>query len=155
MTQQRHTFEQFFQETEPLLRRALIGGFGPEIGREATAEALAYGWKNWDRIQPMENPSGYLYRVGERWALRDRERFGSGLLIADDLAVATNSDVEPGLVAALDTLTLRQRQVVVLVSSFGLSHQEAADLLGISRSSIQNHAERGMSKLRAALGVTT
>ncbi len=64
------TFDDFFTTAEPLLRRALVGGFGPDVGREATAEALAYGWTNWDRVAGLDNPTGYLYRVGERWALR-------------------------------------------------------------------------------------
>ena len=35
---------------------------GGEIGRDAAAEALVYGWDNWDRIGRMENPSGYCSR---------------------------------------------------------------------------------------------
>ncbi len=169
------TFDEFFKTAEPLLRRALVGGFGPDLGREATSEALTYGWKNWDRVAGLDNPTGYLYRVGERWALRYLDQTprhldrpgrssdngdarsqvgpsgaGSGP-VGDGTDVPSN--IEPGLAAALETLSLRQRQVVVLVASFGLSHREAADLLGISRSSIQNHVERGMKKLRTSLGV--
>jgi DNA-directed RNA polymerase specialized sigma24 family protein len=43
--------------------------------------------------------------------------------------------------------------VVVLVHAYGMSHSEAADLLGLKRSSIQNHLERGLEKLRTDLGV--
>jgi hypothetical protein len=43
---------------------ALAAAAGIEAGREATAEALAYGWEHWDRVGSMENPVGYLYRVG-------------------------------------------------------------------------------------------
>ena len=62
--------------------------------------------------------------------------------------------VEPGLPGALNTLSARQRQVVVLVHGFEYTHQEVADLLGISRSSVQNHVERGLEKLRSKLEVT-
>ncbi len=177
-------FDEFFKTAEPLLRRALVGGFGPDVGREATSETLTYGWKNWDRVAGLDNPTGYLYRVGERWALRyldqtpryldrpgrssdndDRSMGGRSMAeysLAESSAAGSNldgggagvpSNIEPDLAAALETLSLRQRQVVVLVASFGLSHSEAADLLGISRSSIQNHVERGMKKLRTSLGV--
>ncbi len=172
------TFDEFFTTAEPLLRRALVGGFGPDVGREATSEALTYGWKNWERIAGLDNPTGYLYRVGERWALRyldqtprylkqpkqssdNGERSLGGRSPAEHPAAGPKleggdagvpSNIEPGLAAALETLSLRQRQVVVLVASFGLSHSEAAYLLGISRSSIQNHVERGMKKLRTSLG---
>jgi DNA-directed RNA polymerase specialized sigma24 family protein len=43
--------------------------------------------------------------------------------------------------------------VVVLVEAFEYTHQEAADLLGIGRSSVQTHLERGLERLRLALGV--
>jgi RNA polymerase sigma-70 factor (ECF subfamily) len=62
--------------------------------------------------------------------------------------------VEPGLPAALGKLSARQRQVVVLVHGFEYTHQEVADLLGISRSSVQNHVERGLATLRSELEVT-
>jgi RNA polymerase sigma-70 factor (ECF subfamily) len=61
--------------------------------------------------------------------------------------------VEPGLPGALRRLTTRQREVVVLVHGFGMSHSEVADLLGLKRSSVQNHLERGLAKLRTDLGV--
>ena len=57
-------FTAFVQNLEPQLKRSLCVGFGIERGVEATAEALAYGWEHWDRIAPMDNPGGYLYRVG-------------------------------------------------------------------------------------------
>jgi predicted RNA polymerase sigma factor len=67
------TFEAFFREAEPRLRRALIAAAGAEVGREAAAEALAYGWEHWDRVGAMENPAGYLYRVGRSKARRWRK----------------------------------------------------------------------------------
>jgi RNA polymerase sigma factor (sigma-70 family) len=68
--------------------------------------------------------------------------------------VQSDGRFEPGLGTALSTLSLRQRQIVVLVAGFGLSQLEAAQLLGLSRSSVQNHLERGMTKLRTSLGVS-
>jgi ribosomal protein S11 len=43
----------FVKDVEPRLRQALVARFGPEEGREATAEALAYGWEHWKRLQQM------------------------------------------------------------------------------------------------------
>ncbi|HSM01264.1 MAG TPA: hypothetical protein VK960_02325 [Acidimicrobiia bacterium] len=74
------SFTSFVEETEARLRRALTASFGPEAGREATAEALAYAWRNWSRVRSLDNPAGYLYRVG-RDKGRDyvRRRAGVGL----------------------------------------------------------------------------
>ena len=39
-------FSKFARSAEPGLRRALTAGFGSEVGREAAAEALVYGWEH-------------------------------------------------------------------------------------------------------------
>jgi RNA polymerase sigma factor (sigma-70 family) len=147
------SFGEFFATSEPALRRALVAGFGPELGRDATSEALTYGWQNWSRVSTMGNGVGYLYRVGERWAKRQaRFRRSAWHTPADEEDPAR---FEPGLGAALESLSRRQRQAVVLVCGFAMTHAEAAELLGVSRSSIQIHVERAMAKLRAELGVNT
>lgn len=91
------SFTEFVAEVEPRLRRALTANFGPQGGRDAAAEALVYAWRHWDRVKSMENPAGYLYRVG-----RDRGRQDSrDVLVADLDGVAESLPwVEPGLGAA-------------------------------------------------------
>ena len=49
---------------EPRLRIALVAHFGPERGRAATAEALAYAWENWESVEQMDYPIAYLCKVG-------------------------------------------------------------------------------------------
>jgi hypothetical protein len=44
-------FSVFFREVEPRLRHALVASCGFEAGREAAADALAYAWEHWDRVQ--------------------------------------------------------------------------------------------------------
>ncbi len=61
--------------------------------------------------------------------------------------------IEPGLPVALERLPEKQRVSVVLVHCYQFTHAEAAELLGISRSSVQNHVERGLKTLRRAMGV--
>lgn len=68
------SFTEFARNAEPRLRHALVAAYGPDLGREAAAEAIAYGWEHWDRLRTMDNPIGYLYRVGRttgtRWLRR-------------------------------------------------------------------------------------
>ena len=68
----RDTFEEFFRENEPKLRRALAAAYGPEDGREAAAEALAYAWEHWERLQEVGNLPGYLFRVAQSRRRRRR-----------------------------------------------------------------------------------
>lgn len=60
-------FASFVSASERDLRQSLMAALGPEVGREAAAEALAYGWENWNRVEGLDNPAGYLYRVGLNW----------------------------------------------------------------------------------------
>ena len=57
-------FKEFVEVEGVRLRRALIVALGRELGVEGTSEALSYAWEYWDRVRDMENPVGYLYRVG-------------------------------------------------------------------------------------------
>jgi len=67
-------FTVFVRSAEPQLRQALVAAFGADLGRDAAAEALAWGWQNWDRLSGMDNPIGYLYRVGRTHGLREAGR---------------------------------------------------------------------------------
>ena len=144
------TFDAFVEAAEPRLRRALVARYGADTGRDVLAEALAYGWEHWDRVEPMENRTGYLYRVAQSKA---RKYFGRRAAFPDPAASGLPW-IEPGLPNALSNLSGRQRQAVVLVHAFDWTHAEVAELLGVSRSSIQNHVERGLAKLRSQLGDT-
>ena len=142
------SFTEFFSKVEPRLRRALGAAFGVEEGREAAAEALAYGWEHWERLQTMENPAGYLYRVGRTRARRLRRRHVALPPVSDEHLPW----VEPGLPKALDRLSERQRLAVILVCSLGWSQTEVAELLDLSLGTVRKHLERGLARLRAELG---
>jgi len=144
------TFTEFARRLEPGLRRGLTAGFGSEVGREAAAETLVYGWEHWDRVGGMDNPSGYLFRVGQNKA---RRIAGRSRWFSRDEVVFTEPWAEPGFGPAWGLLSDRQRTVVGLVHGFDWSLGEVADLLGLSRASVQSHEQRGLSKLRSDLGV--
>ena len=146
------SFTEFVVEHQDGLRRALIAGFGPEVGREAAEEALIYGWCHWSRVSGFDNPTGYLYRVGHRMAAKLKRQRSGPLFLAP--APVENPGIEPGLARALVRLSERQRAAVVLVHAYGLSQYETAGLLGLSRGSVQRHLERGLQRLRSELGVT-
>jgi len=55
------------------------------------------------------------------------------------------------LIAALATLSLRQRQVIVLRYFLDQSEGEIADALSISRGAVKQHASRGLATLSGAI----
>jgi DNA-directed RNA polymerase specialized sigma24 family protein len=145
------SFTDFARRAESRLRHALVARYGTETGRDAAAEALAYGWEHWDRVGTMNNPVGYLYRVGQSRARRSfRPATAWFPLPPDD----HEPHVEPGLPSALAALSTKQRTVVVLIHCFAWSQREVADFLSVAPTTVQKHAERGIQKLRRELGVT-
>lgn len=144
-------FSVFVKDVEPRLSYALAAAYGVEVGREATADALAYAWEHWREVRGMENAGGYLYRVGQSSARRYRR---TGPLFPAVVA-AELPEVEPGLPAALNSLSEAQRTAVILVHVLEWTEREAADLLGVDRSTVRRHRDRGLAKLREALEVGT
>lgn len=144
------SFTEFHREVEPRLRQALCSAFGADQGRESTAEALAYCWEHWDRIRGMNNPAGYLWGVGRNHARR-QQRIRP--VFPEPTADGTPW-IEPALPAAVSRLSEKQRVAVMLVHGFDWSHSEVAKLLGVSKSTVQTQAERGMAKLRRHIGIT-
>ena len=141
-------FEDFVLATQPQLSRALAAAYGFEDGQDATAEALAYAFEHWDKLQHVANLPGYLFRVGQTRGRRRRQR------VLYDVPEGENRNFEPALPAALASLTQRQRIAVVLVHGYGYTLREVAELTGIKTTTVQNHLARGLARLRAMLGVT-
>jgi hypothetical protein len=65
-------FTAFFKEMEPRLSYALAAAYGVEVGRESTSDALAHAGEDWSKLRGMDNPGGYLCRVGQSRARRYR-----------------------------------------------------------------------------------
>ncbi len=143
-------FSDFLTSNEPGLRRALTAAHGNEIGREATAEALAYAWEHWDRLRRLDNPAGYVFRVGQGKARRMRRQSRS---LTDIEVTSSEPWFEPRLTLAMGKLSERQRVVVSLLHGFDWSMSEVAALIGISKASVQTHEARAMKTLKRELGV--
>ena len=96
----------------------------------------------------MDNPVGYLYRVGQT-------RRPTRLWPVSFPAVARTDDVGGARwSAALASLTEHQRVATVLVHGRVVAAGRA-NLLGVKVTTVQNHVERGLQKLRAYLAVAT
>ncbi len=99
----------------------------------------------------MDNPIGYLYRVGQT---RTRPRKTPAALRWDPASDASGEPlVEPGLLAAVSSLSEAQRVAVVLVHGYEWTLREVAELTEVTVSTVQTHVERALAKLRAALEV--
>ncbi len=141
------TYSDFIRAVESRLGDALVAALGPEVGREATQEALIYAWEHWDRVSAMDYPASYLYRVGRSKAKRYWRKQG----LYPESSVDSLPMVEPGLAPALAMLSDKQRVTVLLVHGFEWTHAEVAEFLGVAAGTVQKHLERGMARLRSNL----
>ena len=150
----------FVEARRPALRRfayALCGDW--HRADDLVQTALVKTYLAWDRLHTEGREEAYVRRAiltshvdeGRRPWRRERTS-----LDGHDRAVdAPDHGDRPALVAALQTLPVMQRQVVVLRYLVDLSVEEVAAELGISTGTVKSHASRGREQLRSRLGSTT
>jgi DNA-directed RNA polymerase specialized sigma24 family protein len=143
-------FEEFFVRIEPRLRAALTARYGIEMGREATAEAMAWSFEHWNRVRGMEHPVAYLYRVGQSRTRRLRRTSRLTFVVESPSSLPA---VDPRMAGALASLPERQRVAVLLVHGHDWSHGEVAQLMGIGTSTVATHVARALEHLRRSLEV--
>ena len=139
-------------DVEPVLRRALVASYGPEIGADAASEAIAWACAHIRRLDDIENLGGYLYRVGQT-AVRRAVHHSHVPIGGWDIPVHDPVAIEPGLTGALEDLAPRQREVVLLVKAWSYPVADVARILDCSESTVRVHLDRGLARLRAALKV--
>lgn len=145
------TFTPWVALTEPRIRRALLAICGPEVAADATADAFEYAWLNWKRVGAMTNPAGYTYRVARSRIPRARRKHP----VLDVGGTHTEDrQFEPALPGLLAALPERQRVAVFLIYGCQWTPTEVGELLGISASTVRNHASRALERLRRELEVT-
>jgi DNA-directed RNA polymerase specialized sigma24 family protein len=97
-----------------------------------------------------------LHRLAMRWSRKRRPReLSAGHDRSDPRAgdQVTAADLRPALLAALGTLTLQQRTIVVLRYFDDLSENEVAELLGVSPGTVKSTASRAVAQLRTQPGL--
>jgi RNA polymerase sigma-70 factor (ECF subfamily) len=138
-------------DVELRLRQVFVARYGWERGIEVFRDVVAYAWQHRDRLSTMANSTGYLYRVGQS-AARRYGRMHRRVALPEPTTEEL-PHVEPGLASALSSLSEHQRLAVLLVHGHGWTHDAAAEVMGVSKSTLRNHLARGMSRLRKELGV--
>jgi RNA polymerase sigma-70 factor (ECF subfamily) len=145
-------FDDFVAEHGARLRRALVAANGVQVGNDACADALAWGWEYRDRLAGMTHPVAYLFRVGQSSARRQR-RWRDEIALPPERVIQDAPVSSPRLDVALTRLSDRQRTVVILVHAHGWTYAEVADAMGMSVAAVRNRLHRGMKQLRVEMKV--
>lgn len=126
---------------------------------DVVQDAFTSLYRRWPWIRDHSVALSYLQTSvanGARSHLRRRRTMRKTVLEAmpdepSAESAAITHDENRRLVAALATLSLRQRQVLVLRYFLDQSESEIADTLSISRGAVKQHASRGLATLSGAM----
>jgi RNA polymerase sigma-70 factor, ECF subfamily len=152
-------FDQFFRSEYPRLLATMYLACGNRAEAEDLAqEAMARAFDRWARVSAAASPSGYVYAIAfnlNRTRLRRfarafrREAHGVPTPSRDPSEIAVE---RADTARAIRSLSLRDRQALLLVEWLGMSSEEAAGVLGISSSSVRGRIHRARGVLSELIG---
>ena len=150
-------FATFFADEHRRLFKALYFVTGNrEDAAELMQDAFLKLWERWDRLDRIDDPTAYLFRValnGSRMRARAARR-GARRLVAIDRATDPFGDVEirEDVHRMLLDLAPRQRAALVLLDLYGYGSEEAARIMGVRPSTVRALATQGRAVLRTTGG---
>jgi RNA polymerase sigma factor (sigma-70 family) len=148
-------FDDWYRREAPRLTSGLaIASGNADLAAECVAEAFARAYAAWPRVQSMESPSGWVFRVAQnelrrrsRRQKREAELFAS---IRTDEIVESPADADLWMLVA--SLPDRMRLVVALRYVADLSEKDVASIMGISRGGVSSLLVKARNELTRRLG---
>jgi RNA polymerase sigma-70 factor (sigma-E family) len=154
-------FANFYQESRAGCLRAVYASVGDrQMAEELVSEAYARAWASWHKVGRHPAPRAWIVRTALNvhvswWRRRRREVAWEG----QDIPVEADwgGDLTDGgrVMAALQALPRRQRQIVALRVLLDLDVRTTADTLGISVGAVKSQLHQATSSLRSQLGMRT
>ena len=142
-------FDGLIDEIRSRLLPALVSKWGIEVGSDLCSEVEEYAWENQRKVIAMENPLGYLYRVAQSKSRR-YARWMNRTTFPSRFPDVVHEDPQlHDMLQMLSGLNPDQRVCVMLVHAFGWTYAEVAELLGLTRATVNHHVHRGLGRLRA------
>ena len=155
-------FRRFFDATHADLLRALARrGLGAAAAEDVAQQAYVWIWEHRGRVDPQRPLRGLLFRIGVTRALnhhRDHGRLDA--LDAEPEGPAEGDAVElaelrAALDAAVAALPDRRRQTFRLCFTDGLTHREAAEVMGVSPRTVEHQMALALGAVREHLAPFT
>jgi RNA polymerase sigma-70 factor (sigma-E family) len=140
-----------------LLRAAWLLTGDEALARDLVQAAWERAWLRWDAVAAADEPAAYVRTVMTSIFLTWRRRRWWGEIPTstpwDVTAAVDETDhalLRTSVLAALSTLSARQRAVVVLRYFLDLTETQTAAELGCSVGSVKSHTHRALQQLRSA-----
>jgi RNA polymerase sigma factor (sigma-70 family) len=150
-------FRVFFEEEHRRLFKTLYFVTGDRAdAADLMQDAFAKLWERWDRIQDIDDPVAYLYRIalnGSRMRARALRRAAlRPLPMVRARDEFESVDMREDVRHMLKDLSPRQRAALVLLDMYGYGSEEAARILRVRPSTVRALATQGRAALRAKGG---
>lgn len=164
-------FQRLFTELQPQLRRFLVARFGNEADADDVVQDTLIKLHKVAQTETIDSPQALafsiarnlsvdLIRRNSRAKARDSAYGGLRTEAAGEDYVDRQPDAEQELssrqemdrvLAAIDTLTPKVRQTFVLHKIDGHPYAEVAQIMGLSKSTVEKHMIKALRRLAEAL----
>jgi RNA polymerase sigma-70 factor (ECF subfamily) len=146
-------FHDFYAGCRDRVGRALaVTLHDTDLAADSVDEAMARAYQRWSSVSTLENPAGWVYRVGLNVARsRIRRVARRARLPRPDDRMPEPALIEPAVLRALGELPVDQRSVVVCRLLLGWSEAETAAALGIRPGTAKSRLHRALSALEPKL----
>ncbi len=148
------SFELFYRTNRSTVARALALTLrNTELASDAADEAMARAFERWDNVSTLENPVGWVYRVGLNWSrsLLRRATRPTPVWLTGDGTSTDAAATDPAVDRALGELSVDQRAVVVCRLLLGYSEAQTARALNIRPGTVKSRLSRATTRLQGLL----
>ena len=148
----RAEFESWYRREHPRVLGALFVLSGePDVARDATDEAFARALAHWPKVEAMESPGGWVYRVALNELRRNLRRRTTEARVLERQQPPQGPDAPlPEVWQAVAQLPARQRTAIVLRFVADLPEADIALAMGVRRGTVSSTlalARRRLSEL--------
>jgi RNA polymerase sigma factor (sigma-70 family) len=146
-------FASFYRDTRDGCLRAVLATVGDrQLAEELVADAFAKAWVAWPKVRRHPAPPAWIVRTALNSGVSRWRKHRHELALADhDTAVTAPVSMDHALVAALQQLPKRQREVVALRVFLDMDTESTAEALGIAAGTVTAHLSRAVATLRLQL----
>lgn len=147
-------FDDFYRTHRTSVARALALTLRDvDLATEATDEAMARAYQRWAQVRSIDNPAGWVYRVGLNWSRSVIRRITRPAPTWVGGSTSSPAPVvqDPAIDRALAELSVDHRAVVVCRVMLGYSEAHTAELLGVRPGTVKSRLSRALDRLTPRL----
>lgn len=150
-------FDEFFRASkDQVLRAVIVSTGGWHDAEDCVAEAFTRALKDWPMVSKLQTPSSWVVQVARnlhidrhRKYLRTVKLFPA--IARKEVVHEQVPGLDPALLAAINSLPERQREVLAYRVLLELNAKETATALSISVATVGTHLHRALETLRTNL----